>query len=260
MINKWTERVFCLGNGESRNELTTPKNWIMLRLQGITYGCNAFYRDFRPDILIARDRGMMHEIYRSGYCKRNICYFEDWNPLPLYSYELLAKGVKNIDESDKGDSSTFVMHGAEKDGLIREGEGGLKYWITWVDELDEVNNIPFAYMDAGPTTVKLACELENPKEVFLLGHDLQSPKHINNIYKDTSNYFPSDYPRIFAENWVNDLGQIFKQYPNVTFYRVVIPKEKMELLSEEVSEVAAWSDIDNIMHIDVNDLWKMLDK
>ena len=53
---------------------------------------------------------------------------------------------------------------------------------------------------------------------------------------------------------------LFKQYPNVTFYRVVIPKEKMESLSEEVSEVAAWSDIDNIMHIDVNDLWKMLDK
>ena len=72
-------------------------------------------------------------------------------------------------------------------------------------------------------------------------------------WKNKKGYIPN-------HELVKEIYTKFKQYPNVTFYRVVIPKEKMELLSEEVSEVAAWSDIDNIMHIDVNDLWKMLDK
>ena len=57
------ERVFCIGNGESRQSI----DLIKLRPHGKIYGCNGLYRDFKPDVLTAVDGPMMHEVYQSGY-------------------------------------------------------------------------------------------------------------------------------------------------------------------------------------------------
>jgi len=38
------------------------------------YGCNALYRDFTPDVLIATDNGIAKEIQDSGYAKTNRFY------------------------------------------------------------------------------------------------------------------------------------------------------------------------------------------
>jgi len=43
------KRVFCLGNGESRKDV----NLSALKPHGKIYGCNALYRDFTPDVLVA---------------------------------------------------------------------------------------------------------------------------------------------------------------------------------------------------------------
>ena len=40
------KRVFCIGNGESRQGFDLEK----LRQHGKIYGCNALYRDFMPDV------------------------------------------------------------------------------------------------------------------------------------------------------------------------------------------------------------------
>ena len=40
-------------------------------------GCNAIYRDFSPDILVALFK-MSHEVYRSGYAHKEICYLGYW--------------------------------------------------------------------------------------------------------------------------------------------------------------------------------------
>jgi len=55
--------AFVLGNGTSRRgiDLTTLKNI------GTVYGCNALYREFSPDYLIAVDVKMILEINKSGY-------------------------------------------------------------------------------------------------------------------------------------------------------------------------------------------------
>jgi hypothetical protein len=55
-------RVFAIGNGESRQSLDLLK----LKPHGKIYGCNALYRDFTPDVLVAVDQSIMHEIYHSG--------------------------------------------------------------------------------------------------------------------------------------------------------------------------------------------------
>ena len=41
-----TDKVFCIGNGESRKDLNIDK------LSGTKYGCNAIYRDWYTDYLL----------------------------------------------------------------------------------------------------------------------------------------------------------------------------------------------------------------
>ena len=66
------KRVFCIGNGESRQGFDLDK----LKPFGKIYGCNAIYRDYMPDVLTAVDHGIMHEIYHAGVAQKIPCYLE----------------------------------------------------------------------------------------------------------------------------------------------------------------------------------------
>ena len=69
--------AFVLGNGTSRS----PINPEDLRTYGNIYGCNALYRTFNPDYLVAVDTKMILEINKSGYQKKH----EVWtNPNKAY--------------------------------------------------------------------------------------------------------------------------------------------------------------------------------
>ena len=59
--------AFILGNGISRQEINAKS---LLNL-GIIYGCNAQYREFNPNYLIAVDVKMVNEIIDSGYHLEN---------------------------------------------------------------------------------------------------------------------------------------------------------------------------------------------
>ena len=56
-----------LGNGTSRKDIPLPP----LKEIGKVYGCNALYRQFRPDYLVAVDTKMILEINKAGYQKHN---------------------------------------------------------------------------------------------------------------------------------------------------------------------------------------------
>ena len=60
---RWIDKAVCLGNGKSRQGLNLAK----MKDYATLIGCNAIYRDFSPDILVALDSRMSHEVYRSGY-------------------------------------------------------------------------------------------------------------------------------------------------------------------------------------------------
>lgn len=69
---------FVLGNGTSRNGIDPTE----LRPYGKLYGCNALYRTFQPDYLVAVDVKMILEIDKAGYQHRN----EVWtNPNKSYA-------------------------------------------------------------------------------------------------------------------------------------------------------------------------------
>ena len=58
-----TDPVFLIGNGASRKEFDLER----LRPIGTIIGCNALYRDFTPDVLVAIDSKMLNELTRAKY-------------------------------------------------------------------------------------------------------------------------------------------------------------------------------------------------
>jgi hypothetical protein len=79
LINNNKDKIaFVLGNGTSRK----PINPEELSQHGKTYGCNALYRTFAPDYLVAVDVKMIFEINKYKYQNNN----EVWtNPNKSYS-------------------------------------------------------------------------------------------------------------------------------------------------------------------------------
>lgn len=62
--------AFVLGNGRSRQGL----NLHALRQHGQIYGCNALYREFEPDVLVACDKAISEQIQHSGYAQKHKFY------------------------------------------------------------------------------------------------------------------------------------------------------------------------------------------
>ena len=58
-------RAFVLGNGQSRSRLEINR----LVGKGKIYACNAVYRTFSPDYIVAVDTKMVNEICHNGYQK-----------------------------------------------------------------------------------------------------------------------------------------------------------------------------------------------
>ena len=73
-------KAIVLGNGKSRLEFDLN----LLANEYYIYGCNALYREFIPDYLIAVDPNMVREILEANYCKK------------VYSYNRLSKIDKRI--------------------------------------------------------------------------------------------------------------------------------------------------------------------
>ena len=161
-------RVFCIGNGESRQGFDLEQ----LRPHGKIYGCNAIYRDFTPDILVALDSRMNHEVYRSGYAFENICYLGYWTPVPIFVAKEMLKTMADKTDIEWNDSEQVVYHGADGVFTLTKGHNlGITY-ITGVKHPDKVKDIEpdvdgFAYA-TGSRTVHLACEL-GAKEVYIIG-------------------------------------------------------------------------------------------
>lgn len=62
-----SKTAFVLGNGTSRDGLDP----MQMQMYGKIYGCNALYRTFNPDYLVAVDVKMILEINKSGYQHHN---------------------------------------------------------------------------------------------------------------------------------------------------------------------------------------------
>jgi len=68
--------AFVLGNGVSRSGLPLDQ----IQKLGKIYGCNALYREFVPDVLVATDRPISAQIQETGYSARHRFYTR--KPIP----------------------------------------------------------------------------------------------------------------------------------------------------------------------------------
>lgn len=93
-IEKSHRLAFVLGNGTSRLGISLDK----LKATGTIYGCNALYREFSPDYLVAVDVKMVLEINKSGYQNKNVVWTN-----PNRSYERMNNF--NFFQPSKGWSS-----------------------------------------------------------------------------------------------------------------------------------------------------------
>jgi hypothetical protein len=179
--------AFVLGNGISRQDIPLPT----LHQQGKIYGCNALYREFTPDVLVATDRPIAGRIQETGYAEKNRFYTR--RPLP--------------------------------------GKGG--------------HQVPTAYYgySSGPIAVSLAA-LDHHERVYLLGFDLgpTEQKGFNNLYANTEFYKKSNAHPTFTGNWIRQLSQIIRDYPQIRFFRICGPS------TARISELDA---LLNLEHMDL---------
>lgn len=68
--------AFVLGNGISRQSIDLTQ----LKTLGRTYGCNAIYREFEPDVLISTDTPISERIQQEGYSQTHIHYTRKPSP------------------------------------------------------------------------------------------------------------------------------------------------------------------------------------
>ena len=278
--------VFCIGNGTSRKNFNLEK----LRPYGKIYGCNALYRSFTPDILVAVDHGIMHEIYHSGYCEKNETWFRDWNKIPVEMFESMVFSGLSLDDKEEVkiydlitqnkriDQKEYVMHGANLKGIIEVLHRDLKYkekkiinhssiCVSWVRDTDKTHDLKEimtneqgVFMDhgwsAGPTSGYIAVKQNNPKNVFLIGHDLYSNNNlVNNLYAGTKHYVIPEHSETPCINWIDQWNTLAKWNPHINFFKV---NEFNDGSNKTNTIIKEWIDTPNIKYINFQQLDKEL--
>jgi len=208
------DKASILGNGPDR---PTDKTWLN-NLEGDTYGCNAMYRDFEPDFLVANDWAMMVEIINSTYAGN--CQFTDFEELPMEALE----GIKYMPEyetaihiGEQEDSSSFVFMGSTISN----------YHIIWLDEsLRHITwglKAQFENMSTGLCAIQLALET-GYDEIDVIGFSGLKDRNYQNLYDGTENYkfdpaaadkirVPENYEPLDAAHWESVYINLVKQYP-----------------------------------------------
>jgi len=183
-------KAFVIGNGKSRIgfDLNT------LRGKGTIYGCNALYRDFMPDVLVATDDKIREEIELS-----------EINP------DVLENIPKKIPFYTRRPGQLIKTHMDRKwQEFDHENRHSRKIEKNW------------GY-SSGPVALTYAC-LEEHKHIYLIGHDLMGIGHkdndINNIYSGTNAYKPETAAATYYMNWVDQIRRIMLEYSNISFARV----------------------------------------
>ena len=217
-------------------------------MNAVTWGCNAIYRDMVTDNLVAVDYGMQQEIHeRCDYRDIN-CYFANCSVLPssvadmmFLGYDIpdafihksspvtgqcVISGKDPVNLHERIEAAIQMHPELDMNDLRMKMEKDVGVWITYVDEDDCINNIDFPIgWSAGNTALHLACQ-QGATEVYIMGFDLSSyDEPLNNLYKGTDNYLPSDAKGFNSTNWMNQMQAVFREFGDITFFWIDAKEE-----------------------------------
>ena len=187
-----SNKALVIGNGESRKNIDIQS----IKSEYTLFGCNAIHRDITVDHLICCDKRMGDEAVVNPNNSNSLIYVRpDW--FHYFRKILKQKNIRLLPE------------------LPYSGN-------TKKDHPD--------HWGSGCYAVLLAAQL-GFETVEILGFDLY-PKDglINNIYKGTVNYAPSNSKPIDHSYWVYQISQIFHYFPNTRF---VIRNKRLWQLPDE---------------------------
>lgn len=211
---------YVYGNGESR------KGFAVSSYYGVSWGCNAIYRDHEVDNLVAVDYGIQGEIVESGYAKRHQCYFSDWNLLPTTSEMLLEEMVKDWKPDQihyyGKDVGQMVVNGSGREKDKVKNELGLHVIYPNNEDLIMPITDPKDW-GAGTTAVHLACQDAACTEVYMFGFDIANysdGERINNVYKGSKFYLPEEAEGRNPHDWRQQLYLTFREFSWVKFHWV----------------------------------------
>ena len=241
--------IFCIGNGESRKDFDLET----LRPYGKIYGCNGLYKDFVPDVLIAMDYNICHEIYRSGYAFENPVYLKQWekNPYTLYNKlfepETITKFLGDIDDINnytdewvwKGEKKRFFVCWAnnvdvmkkfreenkdwnEDDFKLHFGEDQEGYKITWTKKKDKVMGLgKYQQEKTNAGTLMAMMAADKDTKIYLIGYDFYSKTDkVNNMYKGSVGYVGPNAKAVKPDNWINHTKRLLNKYEKHEFIHV----------------------------------------
>jgi len=130
------KQAFVVGNGTSRAAIDLHQ----LKTKGKIYGCNALYREFVPDYLVAVDVKMILEINKAGYQLQNPVWT---NPNKAY-HKFVGFNYFN---PSKGWSS-----------------GPTALWLASNHDVDEIYILGFDYEGIGTTVNNIYADTQNYKK------------------------------------------------------------------------------------------------
>jgi uncharacterized Rossmann fold enzyme len=189
--------AFVLGNGTSRKTVRVEE----LSLIGKTYGCNALYRSFSPDYLVAVDVKMIIEINSAGYQHKNTVWT---NPNKSFS------GLKNLNffQPSKGWSSgptalwLAAEHGYETVFVLGFDYRGLNNGKTLNNLYADTRNYKKSTDSATffgnwmRQTTNVVKEHPNTKFIRVIQPDNYIPEELNK-FDNVEHIFVEDFKKMF---------------------------------------------------------------
>jgi hypothetical protein len=144
--------AFVLGNGVSRRGVPLDN----LQQLGTIYGCNALYRDFTPDVLIATDRPISTFIQESGYSQAHKFYtrrpINNLGAFPVpkeyygYSSGPIAIGLAAVDQHqriymvgfDMGPNNSKFNNVYASTEFYKKSDAQPTYTGNWVKQVRQI--------------------------------------------------------------------------------------------------------------------------
>ena len=282
-------KVFCIGNGESRKGFDLEKLRPHGTIYGCNAIYRDFMPDVLTavDHGIMHEiyhAGVAQKIpcYFRDWTKVPAMTYEP----------MLMGGITNLEEAkdaldkvlitnERGDSKEYVMHGSKLQGVIdlikREPDKFNKdiiklqkkeinhatIKVSWIKEPDYSTSLTDIQKRpdkkhgdhgwaCGASSGYVAIHREQPKEIYLIGHDINSTNNnVNNLYKGTKHYVAPENGPTPGVNWINQWYTLADWYPDIKFIKVNRYNDGRDGVNGPIEK---WESRKNIVYADYSTL------